>query len=558
MNTFTKPFLVSIILLLSLGILGVKAQVVYEPEYHTVYGYLSRLAQKGVIDLNDVVMPLPRTYINSKLDSLSHHKDLLTPLEREELTFYLKEYTLERNLAENKEYAKPVLGLFSTKKDDRTRVTVYQDKDFTFSGQPIVGFRYENVSGSTLGQRWVGAWIYGYIGKNIGYSVDFVNSKVDNIFSGYDYKRTFSPEPGRFGDLVSKSKYDYNDFNATITAKWKWGVLTFGKNPIQIGYGAGGKIILSNKAPSFPQVRLDVNPVKWLSFNYAHIWLNSNVIDSTTFYPTSVPGRLQYQFREKYLAVHSLTYKPFKGMSLTLGESAVYNDRIKIGYLIPTVLFSAMSHYLGEVNAGNNNSTINNTISNSQVFVQLSSRNHIPKTHLYFSYFIDELTLRTGNTALSNARNHTAYQIGASVADFLFNNLHLTLEYSKIQPFAYVHFIPAQTYQSNNFNLGHWIGSNADQLFAQLHYRVIRGMDFKVSYNYVRKGTVGTGVQQASAQDIYPFLWGNVNKYSYFQTSIQYEPIHDFFVRINYKIENQSGITSVNNNYFSTSLMFGL
>ncbi len=552
MNTFTKPFLVSIILLLSLGTLGVKAQVVYEPEYHTVYGYLSRLAQKGVIDLNDVVMPLPRTYINSKLDSLSHHKDLLTPLEREELTFYLKEYTLERNLAENKEYAKPVLGLFSTKKDDRTRVTVYQDKDFAFSGQPIVGFQYENVSGRTLSQRWVGAWIYGYIGKNIGYSVDYNNSKIGDIYNGYDYKRIFSPEPGRYGTTSRNiSRYDYNIFNATITAKWKWGSVTFGKNPISIGYGAGGKTILSDKASSFPQVRFDANPVRWLTFNYTHAWLNSGVIDSTTIYPTTIPGRMQFQYREKYLAVHSLTYKPFKGMSLTLGESAIYNDRIKIGYLIPITLFSAMNHYLGEADGGTN------TVANSQVFGQLSSRNHIPKTHLYFTYFIDELTLKSGNTAVSNARNHTAYQIGASVADFPFNNLHLTLEYTKVQPFAYVHFIQAQTYQHNGFNLGHWIGPNADQLFVQLHYRVIRGLDIKMMYNYIRKGNVGSGVQQISSQDIYPFLWGNVNKYSYFQTSIQYEPIHDLFFKLNFRSENQSGVASINNNFFTTSINFG-
>jgi hypothetical protein len=49
-----------------------------------------------------------------------------------------------------------------------------------------------------------------------------------------------------------------------------------------LGYGNGGKIILSDKAPSAPQFRIDLTPVKWLSFNYAHFWLNSQLIDSTT------------------------------------------------------------------------------------------------------------------------------------------------------------------------------------------------------------------------------------------------------------------------------------
>ncbi|MEA5257725.1 capsule assembly Wzi family protein [Arcicella aquatica] len=546
MKIFTKLSIFWLLLLCFT--IQVKSQIVYEPTYKTVYSYLSRLAQKGVIDLNDVTLPLSRTYISVKLDSLDNHHELLTSLEKEELVFYLKEYTIERNLTKEIAVDKPFKSILHANENDRFRVAAYQDKQFSFNLQPVVGYQLENINSTTINQRWIGAWMYGYLGKSIGYSVDFRNNQLNNLFPGYDYLRNFNAEPGRIGDLlVGGKRFDYSTINASITAKWKWGSATFGKNALNFGYGVGGKIILSDKAPSYPQVRLDISPVKWLSFTYAHAWLNSNLIDSSSIYKTSLKGSNQFEYRGKYLAFHALTFKPIKGLSVSIGESAIYNDNIKIGYLIPIALFQGMNHYLGEATSGQNAS---NTISNSQFFLQFSSRNHIPKTHLYASFFVDELefSLTGGNAIERNNRNHTAYQIGVSVADFPINNLHLTLEYSKIQPFTYIHFIQAQTFESSNYNLGHWIGPNADQLFAQLHYRVIRGLDVKFIYNYIRKGAIGSGAQQTDFTTSYPFLWGINNKYSYLQAQLQYEFIHDLFLRVNYQSDNNPSVTTTEKN----------
>ncbi len=560
MNTFTKPYLFIIIFLIC-GLISRQgnSQVVFEPSYRTVNAYLYRLAQKGVIDLNDVVMPLSRTYIMTQLDFLAKHRNQLTPLEREELEFYQKDYTLEKNLSHLPSSDSALVSILQKKDDERERFFTYQDSQFSFNLQPIIGLQLENAQNTTFNQRWIGAWAYGYLGKNISFSADFRNSQLNNIPTGYDFNKSFSPEPGRVGD-VSEKKYDYSLINASITASWKWGSFTFGKNYLPVGYGTSGKLILSDKAPSFPHIRLDANPAKWVSFMYAHAWLNSNVIDSNTFHSTSVPSRLQYQYQAKYLAIHTLTLKPIKGLSLMLGESTIYNDRIQIAYLIPVALFTGLSHYLGEAGATSANSVTTNTISNSQMFVQLSSRNHIKNTHLYATFFNDEFEFNTlfGNSDVMNARNHTAYQLGASVADFPIRNLQLTLEYTRIRPFAYVHFVPGQTYKSNDFNMGHWLGPNASQLFAQAHYRVIRGLNLRFIYEYIRKGTEGSGLQQTSSQNIYPFLWGSVKEYSDFQARLQYELTHDLFITLNSKFENIKSEDKVRRMYnFSCGINYG-
>ena len=69
-----------------------EAQVVYEPLYEDVYNFLRRVSQKGIIEFDDLIRPLSRTYIEEKLletDSLSSQ---LTSLEKEELNIFLKDF----------------------------------------------------------------------------------------------------------------------------------------------------------------------------------------------------------------------------------------------------------------------------------------------------------------------------------------------------------------------------------------------------------------------------------------------------------------------------------
>ncbi len=111
------------------------------------------------------------------------------------------------------------------------------------------------------------------------------------------------------------------------------------------GYGEGGLLTLSSKAPSFPYLRLDLYPTDWISFNYFHAWLESDVVDSTGIYPSYRDGYSRIQYRSKYLASHTLTLRPFTGLSFSLGESVVYSDKLESLYLFPLSFFRAADHY---------------------------------------------------------------------------------------------------------------------------------------------------------------------------------------------------------------------
>ncbi|MES2519132.1 MAG: capsule assembly Wzi family protein [Bacteroidota bacterium] len=525
--------------------------MVYEPTYKTVYGYLSRLAQKGVIDLDDVISPLSRAYIAVRLDSVTHHKEQLTSLEKQELLFYLKEYTLERNIEEKVELITPYKSVFHTQQGDRFRWGAYQDQQFSINAQPILGYEGEFRNDGTVNHHtWRGAWVYGYIGKSIGFSFDVRDNteKGDSI----DTKKAFTPTTGVIGVSSSPNNFEYSEVRGSISARWKWGSVSVGKDFLNWGYGEGGKIVLSQKAPSFPMIRLDVRPVKWLIFNYQHAWLNSNIIDSTTLTKTLLSGYDQFYMRDKLMASHSITFIPTKGLSVSVGETAIYNNGVKLPFLIPVLFFRLVDHYLGGLDQNPN-------ISNSQIFFQFSSRNQLKKTHLYFSYFVDEISLGTLYSE-GKVRNQTAYTGGMSIADFIVPNLSLTLEYSKIRPYAYVNRVLAQSYKSSDYYLGHWIGPNADQFYGQIYYRAARGLTFKGVFEYIRKGEEGADSLQ-SGEASTPFLGGKVNKYMNVSLEAKYELIHDLFFKMVYSTKMQSiNITSpMEKNYqiFSFGFNYG-
>ena len=68
------------------------AQNIWENPNSQVYGYLNRMAQKGLIQLNDLIKPINRVDIRFALNELSSKKEQLTPIEKIELNFYLQEY----------------------------------------------------------------------------------------------------------------------------------------------------------------------------------------------------------------------------------------------------------------------------------------------------------------------------------------------------------------------------------------------------------------------------------------------------------------------------------
>ena len=558
------PFLTAVLfVLMQFCITG---QTVYEPVGNDIYIFLGRMAQKGLIQFDDQIIPVSRIYIAKKLNELQRKTEQLTALEKEEAIFYIKDYGVELDFINGEKgggtegESKSFFNYLGNDQYGRLRLFSYSDSLFKLNASPIFGMEVGKSAGSKYSHTWSGVGLNGYVGKNLGFSFNY----RDNSESGKTIDRTkqFTPVTGVIIAKQTLNSMEYSEAHSILATDWSWGELSAGQDFMEWGYGESGKLVLSDKAPSFPFIRLDVHPTSWLRFNYFHAWLNSDVIDSASSYPTFINTIIgdstRVVLRNKYMVSHTLTITPVKGLDISLGESLIYSDKFEFVYLIPINFFRLTDHYLsgGANGAGGN----------AQFFLGLSSRNQIKNTHLYGTLFIDELTIE-GLFDPQQQRNQFGFMLGGSITDLPVENLSATLEFTKIYPFVYSHYISTELYTNAAYIMGDWMGNNADRIYLSLNYRIIRGLQGSVWGEYIRKGESEIGPVSATeqySQPQPPFLFGLRTNYTYFGFDAKYEITHELVIRAKLismltSNEDQSGKFNYNTaNQLLVSLYYGM
>jgi len=540
-----KSLLITLYILLSTCL--TYAQVVYEPIDSKVYPFLERLANRGIIEFNIVQKPISRTEIAQLLKKLNDNVNL-TSIERKELTFYQAEFG--RELYTGMVYKKSYTA--GSDKYNRFRPYSYESKDFYLAASPIAGAAISNVNEKDVFEKWWGLKFYGYIGENFGYSFRFTDNTVDGISSN-DRSLT-GPATGPVISRRFPDKYEFSEIEASISYNWNWGEISLQKSYFNWGFGKTGQIVLSDRAPSFPNVSVTLYPTDWIRFTYFNGWLNSSIIDSSSAYPTTRGPRQRVEYHKKYIASHTLTFYPIAGLGISLGESIIYSDSFELAYAIPLMFFRSADHYLSESN--------NDAGSNSQFFFNVSSRGHIPNTHLYATLYIDEvIASKIFNS--DESKSQIALNLGVSVNDIPVDNIDFSFEYSRMNPFIYKHYIPTQTYQNAGYNLGHWVGDNAQIIYGSLGYRILRGLEAELSGTFITQGEEGTVEQQYSVPQP-DFLFGLQTKTTMLGFSVYYEPIHELIIRGNLTSEkivqevDTGNDIEVSNTNFIFSVHYGL
>lgn len=500
------------------------AQPVYERPTAEVNEYLARMAQKGLIDWNDNIQPLRMDKIISALDSLAAQSIKLLAIEKKELDFYHRLYKSIN--------AKYRVG--------------YKNEDFSFQLFPVLTGQLHTSDSIQYFKRSIGVNLYGAISKRWGYQLSFQDiTEKGSLVDTSKQSIEAAMETGYVkNSLFNNKSINYTEIRAHLSYAFKKGIFSIGQDYLTWGYGKGGKIVLSDKAPTYPYLRLDLQLSPWLRFNYSHAWLKSDIPDSSKSYTIadSLYGGVREVMVQKFLAQHSLDIRLMKGLHLMLGESILYTDRLNLGYFIPVMFFKAFDNY-----SGNNSITRG---SNGQFFFQVSSRNQLCNTHLYASLFIDEIKISKVFSELER-RNQLGYTLGATITDIGLPYLTLGAEYTRIRPFVYRNFLPAQNYTSAGFAMGDWMGANADRFYLFANYTPIPRLKILARYQWMRKGSEGTLQQQYFVQPQPRFLFGNKKQWSDFLFKASYEVIPRLYTQLH--VRSLSG-----NMHFNAGLNYGL
>jgi hypothetical protein len=483
------------------------AQVVFQPIGSPVYDFLDEMANMGLIELNTAVKPYSRRLIAEKLGEVD--QSFLTQRMSQDLAFYLKDFGKETNVG---------------KDWTRRRDLVYHDSEnFKFTLNPIIGGKLMmNDSGSVF-RRWNGAEAWAYAGEHIGFYTSLRDNGTSDIMAEHPF--LVNETGGNYklnqdGQINGRS--DWSEMKGGITYSWKWGSVGIVKDDRVWGNNYNGANIFSNRNPSYAAIQFKVSPVEWFDFNYIHGWLVSEVLDSTRTY--LLPnGQRRDVLHDKYMAANMFTFTPFKKVNISLGNSVVYGDvGINPAYLIPVMFYKSVDHTY-------NGTGSNRAGQNAQMFADFSFRRW-KKVHIYSTLYLDELSISN----MWDEANHTnllSWKFGTRLSNLL-PNTAFTFEYTRTNPWAYQHQIETTTFATNQYNMGHYLRDNSEELFVGLRFKPVRGLVFDVSYNRAVKGPDHEYEEISGVPNVKGLVW--INSVAWSNTTIafkaNYELLNDVHI----------------------------
>ncbi len=436
-----------------------------------VYEFLDELANDGIISINSVIKPYSRLYIANKLKEAVGKRDFLNSRQKKELAFYMLDFGKEMKDERRGEREKGRTGegihwLSGAKDERRFDLFYYKDSLFSLTVNPILGGEiFTNESGQATYLR-NGAEARGYVG-HWGFYASLRDNHEKPILGlpGYLTKR-------EGGDI--KGLDSWSEMQGGVTYSWKWGSAGLVKDRIEWGNNYNGANIFGGNNPTFIQLRLHIQPVKWFDFNYFHGWLNSMVVDSSRSYWGTNSYGTDYRevYHKKFVAANMFTFIPLKNLNVSLGNSIIYSDLgVFSAYLVPVFFYKSVDQ---SVNSGIDNM-------NSQMFIDISSR-QISHLHLYGTLFIDELSVPRIYKRPKNEWNFLSYKAGFRLTDFPIQNLSLTTEFTYTYPLAFQHYVPTLTYESNGYNLGHYLRDNSREWYVSLGYKPLKTFEINLSF----------------------------------------------------------------------------
>jgi len=195
-------------------------------------------------------------------------------------------------------------------------------------------------------------------------------------------------------------------------------------------------------------------------------------------------------YSDKFLSIHSLDYRPFSFLSISIFETVVYGGRLEPMYMIPVA-----PYMISQGNAGfNDNCYLGGTFTvRPYEGIKVDG-----------SLLVDDASFNDVIKFKFDTKWRIAGQLGVSYAprkSGLFTLL--SLDYTMVTPYTYSHKegenldASAPNYQ-NYTHAGNSVGAaldpNSDRVNLRLRLRPLEGVDFDVVGTLIRHGNVNEGM----------------------------------------------------------------
>ena len=538
--------------------------------YTKVYDYIDELITDGIVVNQTALRPYTRNQIADMLMQAQKADSLLSDRQRNELKFYLNEFALENEMMVDNYIQYTDHRTFSLSLVDPQFSYKSLNNMFKFRIRPILGADITGSKKGVLVQRWWGAELQMDIAKHLSVwgslrdnswngnwlNKDYYPSSSSRIYGArihYGASQVMPALSPLAGVQYKEASYggDFSDSKGGINLYSWWGSIGIQRENISWGNAYHSSNILSGRNPAVPMITLQLTPCKWFQFDYFHAWLVSNVLDSTTYYleNTTQGGNALPNYRpyNKFMAANMFTFTPIKQLSVSLGNSIVYAEQtIQAAYLIPIAFYKSLDHLLTK--------GIRTQNQNSQAFASISLRpvNHL---HLYGSFFVDEIKFSRFKPS-EPENNPISYLVGFNWSGWPIDGLSLRGEFMRSYIACYTHSIDVLTWESNSYNMGHYMGDNAQSIYGELAYRPVRGLLLKLSYThdtkynsyaYLRDNISETIAQKPFDQPIY--------RNQEVRLDGIYEPHPNMYMTLSIGYNNAQGFDNIKTNALPSELL---
>lgn len=520
-------------------------------QYTQIYDFLDELAGEGIIHLNSAIKPYNRNLIAQKLTEAQAADSLLNKRQKADLRFYMNDFALELDTIPDNYVEWTDRRTFNLSLAQPAFHAMTKDRKFKFSLRPILGMDiYASKKGAVI-KRWYGAELQADIVNHVSIwgSLRDISWNGTALLSDKYYPSDYAQAEGakltrgRYLNNLPGVQYkeatyggDFSDSKGGIALYSWWGGISVQRENIVWGDAYHCSNILSGRNPAVPMVSLKLHPVRWFEFNYFHAWLVSNVIDSTyTYQEHYAEGvtKTHYRPAAKYMAANMFTFSPVRKLSFSFGNSIVYAERNpQAAYFIPIAFYKSLDHLLTKGMRVENQ--------NSQLFFTINTRN-LKHLNVYASVFVDEFKfdrLKKSNPA----HNPVSYLVGFNLSNWPLQNLSVKAEFMRVNIGNYTHSVDVLSYTSNDYLMGHYMGDNSQNIFAEIKYKPVRGLSLAFSYtndtkynnyNYLRSEIINIISQKPFAERTY--------QNDIFAFDAVYEIFNNCYAVINMQYNNARG-----------------
>ena len=454
------------------------SQVGYVETENKIYDFLERLNENGLLENYDSFeKPKTRREIAARLIELNNKRDLLNPIDKRKLDYFLAEFEYE---------IKGTTDGYSSLFGNSIGYLINDKPKFLFfSTDTSVGSVFVNFLGGAesiyKSEIKNGAFALPYIfggkirltfGKHFGAMIKATNGSffgekevlMDEKPFKYNYKFTETSS-----DNIG-SKY-FDETAGYFTVQTKYVDFKIGRDRMNLGYGIY-KTLVGNNAPRFDYLSMNLR-YKNFRFSYFHGKVLGNILREQSHDIDGNPTSFIF-VNDKWVAYHRFAFNVSGGTQFGAGETVVYYGRaVDLSYLNPFNFYKSAEH-------------ANQDRDNSMLFFDFKTVDLIKRVGISLAFMIDDIDFSKLGTGWYG--NKFLWDFGLNYSPQILPADIFRLQLVRIEPYVYSHKYYDNNFTHYGYNIADNFQPNSLNIILRYDFSLTGNLDFSFSYLYQKHG----------------------------------------------------------------------